>query len=199
MIILLLWAHCGKKFTLWALSQFLTITPEIAAFLQGINNYKQESRLFQFLNGMNDIYGLQRSQLLMQFPLSTIEATCYSFQQEESQREILQNALGFNIDISTMYSRGPQHQNEWPVMCTNCGGKNHPYDKCWSVVGFPRWHHRYRPPAQKNSTQQNKWNGGKPQPIKMAYVAQGHCTSSIQSGVMGVSSTTGDTAKIAAC
>lgn len=63
-----------------ALPVIKNVTTEITAFLQAVNTYKEESRLFQFLNGLNEIYGPQRSQLLMQVPLPTIEVACSALQ-----------------------------------------------------------------------------------------------------------------------
>lgn len=176
-----LWEEIDSMSTLPVIK---TITTEITDFLQVVNTYKEESRLFQFLNGLNEVYGPQRSQLLMQVPLPTVDVACSALQQEESQRDILHNVLSLDTDISAMYGKGPQYQTDKPVMCTNCGGKNHPSEKCWSVVGFPRWHHRYRPPAQRKHPQQNSWAGNKSQAPKMANAAQGSRISSEQPGVM---------------
>lgn len=147
-----------------------TVTPEITTFLQAIETLKEESRLFQFLNGLNDVYGPQRSQLLMLQPLPTVEVACSALQQEESQRDVLQNVLPLDHDISAMYSNGPSSPAIRPVTCTNCGGKNHTNDKCWSVVGFPKWHHRYRPPPQRKFPSRP---GNKFQNNRMANVVQG--------------------------
>lgn len=52
-----------------------TVNEEITALLKAIETMKEESRLFQFLNGLNDV-GAQRSQLLMLLPLPTVEVAC---------------------------------------------------------------------------------------------------------------------------
>ncbi|KAL2941424.1 Retrovirus-related Pol polyprotein from transposon TNT 1-94 [Bienertia sinuspersici] len=72
------------------LNQLPAIThmnPEIRAFVEALNKRREEEHLFQFLNGLNEDYAQQRSQLLMQTPLPTVEGACASLQQEEAQRE----------------------------------------------------------------------------------------------------------------
>ena len=56
------------------------ITDEIAILLQTL----VKQRFFQFLNGLDEKYGSQRSQLLLMTPLPSVEAACSMIQQEES-------------------------------------------------------------------------------------------------------------------
>ncbi|KAL8131685.1 hypothetical protein AgCh_007577 [Apium graveolens] len=92
------------------------LTDEIRAFLRALEVQKQESRLFQFLNGLDDCYAPQRSQILMTVPLPTVEMVCSLIQQEESQKSVLNDSLGH--DISVMYNK--------------------------SVIGYPKWHTKHR-------------------------------------------------------
>ncbi|XP_074375680.1 uncharacterized protein LOC141717483 [Apium graveolens] len=86
------------------LPTFTTITPEVANFLAVINTMKEEAKLFQFLNGLDDKYGAQRSQLLMMTPLPTVEMACSSIQQEDVQRDVLRNTDNYVVEASAMYS-----------------------------------------------------------------------------------------------
>lgn len=78
---------------------------DVTTLLKAIDTLKEESKLFKFLNGLDDMYGPQRSQLLMSIPLPTIEMACSALQQEESQRDILHHVLTQTGDISAMYSK----------------------------------------------------------------------------------------------
>lgn len=62
------------------------MTPKITKLLSAIEVMKQESKLFQFMNELDETYGAQRSQLLMMSPLPTVEISCETVLQEESQR-----------------------------------------------------------------------------------------------------------------
>lgn len=130
------------------------MTPEITKLMQAIETVKQEARLFQFLNGLDDIYGAQRSQLLMSCPLPSVEMACAAVQQEESQRDILNQPAGFDGDASAMYSKGTGDRS---LTCAACGYRGHTQERCWTVTGYPRWHHKYRKPGQRSNLQQGKW------------------------------------------
>ncbi|KAL2904366.1 Retrovirus-related Pol polyprotein from transposon RE1 [Bienertia sinuspersici] len=82
--------------SLWEELESLTDMPpvtkwneEIGAYIAALHKYQDEQRLFQFLNGLDEVYNTQRSNVLMRTPLPPIEEACCAVQQEESQREIL--------------------------------------------------------------------------------------------------------------
>lgn len=100
-------------------------TPEITKLLAAIETMKEESKLFQFLNELDEIYGAQRSQLLMICLLPSVETACSAVQQEESQKEVLmQGVIGYG-DVMAMFSKGGVNK---PLMCTTCSRKGHTSD-----------------------------------------------------------------------
>ncbi|GJZ86167.1 hypothetical protein Tco_0657777 [Tanacetum coccineum] len=87
-----------------ALPRITTVNTEITAFLNVINTQKEEQRLFQFLNGLDEHFATQRSQLLLTLPLSNVETTCALLQQEESQREVFGSTQSL-MESTALYSK----------------------------------------------------------------------------------------------
>ncbi|KAL2944837.1 hypothetical protein RDABS01_033184 [Bienertia sinuspersici] len=54
------------------------MTPEVQAFVNALNKQREEGRLFQFLNGLDNNYGSKRSHILMFSPLPSVEEACAS-------------------------------------------------------------------------------------------------------------------------
>ncbi|XP_063941521.1 uncharacterized protein LOC135149668 [Daucus carota subsp. sativus] len=102
-------------------------TPEVLKLLDTINTQKEESRLFQFLNGVNEMFNTQRSNLLMLTPLPTVETACATLEQEEAQRAVL-NASSSN-EIMAMYGKA---QSDRPLLCTVCDVKGSGPSKSFS-------------------------------------------------------------------
>ncbi|VFQ61063.1 unnamed protein product [Cuscuta campestris] len=125
-----------------SLDQLPTITTvgeDVTRFLEALEKQKEEKRLFQFLNGVDEVYGPQRSQLLMMTTLPSVEFACSSLQQEESQRCVL-NPMKAPLESSAMYSKGATD----PETCSACGVKGHPRERCWTVIGYPKWHPKHK-------------------------------------------------------
>lgn len=58
----------------------VAVTPDVTKLLETISSQREEARLFRFLNGSSDQYNIQRSRMLMQIPLRTVEIACAAFQ-----------------------------------------------------------------------------------------------------------------------
>lgn len=157
-------------------------TPETQKLLDTIELQKEELRLFQFLNGINEVYGPQRSQLLLSDPLPSVETASAALQQEEAQRDLL-NTPKNDTESMAMYSKTyiPKNMN---LHCTHCGIKGHSTERCWTVIGYPPWHPKHkgsgsnRGPQIRNNprtgnsyTPQNRTHN-QPSSQKMAATAQ---------------------------
>lgn len=136
-----------------------TTTTEITALLKSIQVQKDESKLFQFLNGLDEVFGPHRSQLLMSSPLPSVEMACAAIQQEESQRDVLHNLKNSDEDISAMFSRGNLNTLEKSIVCTACKRKGHMADACWTVIGYSKWHYRSLRTSARGGGSSGRWNG----------------------------------------
>ncbi|XP_048497923.1 uncharacterized protein LOC125496492 [Beta vulgaris subsp. vulgaris] len=134
------------------------VDPEINAFVLALNTQQEELKLFQFLNGLDEIYGPQRSNLLMMSSLPSVKTACSSLQQEECQREMLKPVKEEN-EVMAMYSKGREGG------CSVCGKPGHNKDVCWFAVGFPHWHPKHEK-EQKGKVKEYNGNNNRPQKWK---------------------------------
>lgn len=173
--------------TLWEELDSMNLLPailnpseEIQKLLTTIELQKDEARLFQFLNGVNEVYGPQRSQLLMLSPLPNVEQAVAVLQQEEAQRNLL-HSITPDLELSAMYSKTTNSSST--VTCSACNVKGHQRERCWTVVGYPNWHSKHRAPhnmfkgrSSTNTPSQSRWPS-KPHQPKMAAAVTSTSTS----------------------
>lgn len=112
------------------------VTGEILEYLRFIEKYKEEQKLFQFLNGLDELYAAQRSQILLMTPLPNADVACNMMQQEEAHREVLDENIE-NADVVDLYGNSNSNAN---AKCGTCGKKWHPKDKCWELIGYLDWY-----------------------------------------------------------
>ncbi|GKE47719.1 hypothetical protein Tco_1478977 [Tanacetum coccineum] len=106
-------------------SRIVNITTKVNVFLAALDSQKEEQRLFQFLNGLDENYASQRSQLLLISPFLSVESVCALLQQEESHRGVFGNVSQLGIETTTLYTK-----TETKEKCYICGYKWHPTNKC---------------------------------------------------------------------
>lgn len=100
-------------------------------------------------------------------PLPTVETACAAMQQEESQKEILHHTTLGDNDAMAMFGKGVKEKG---LICTVCGRRGHTNDKCWGVVGYPKW---YSKPKPTQRAAPGKWTGQRPSAPRMANNVQG--------------------------
>ncbi|KAL8098649.1 hypothetical protein AgCh_031420 [Apium graveolens] len=171
--------------TIWEELDALNVLPTVAApqpdvvkLLDTINAQREEGRLFQFLNGLSDQFNVQRSQMLMLDPLPSVEAACAAFEQEEAQKAVLNPSKPL-LEIMAMNTK-TQYQRP---TCTACKGKGHTAEKCWTVVGYPKWHSRHNANASAKPRSVS-FSQSKPVSSRMVSAAQVVNDASSSSGVL---------------
>nr|GEX62112.1 cysteine-rich RLK (receptor-like protein kinase) 8 [Tanacetum cinerariifolium] len=121
-----IWTQLETRFPLSNESRKLvTVTPEMSVFLIAVEKQKEEQRLFKFLNGLDESYNAQKSQLLLINPLPTVENACVVIQQKESQKDVFQ-INGPSIETTALLSK-----HDVKGKCSICGFKWHPPEKFW--------------------------------------------------------------------
>ncbi|KAL2940477.1 Retrovirus-related Pol polyprotein from transposon TNT 1-94 [Bienertia sinuspersici] len=158
------------------------MNPEVSAFIRALNQQKEELRLFQFLTGIDDEqYDGMRTQILMKSPLPSVEEACNMLLQEEAQKENLK-AVKSEGDPVALYTKGGNARtNENEEGCNVCGGKKHTSERCWKVIGYPKWHPMYKKQLKlKEGESGKKWHpkkGSKTERVAANAQAQGEHTA----------------------
>ncbi|KAL2928880.1 Nuclear receptor corepressor 2, partial [Bienertia sinuspersici] len=89
------------------------LTPEINAFVKALETERGEHKLFQFLNGLDEVYGLERSQLLMMKPLPLVEMACSYLQQRRNSKGFFWKEFRKKVILQQCMER----EMEKAVMC----------------------------------------------------------------------------------
>lgn len=101
----------------------------------------------------------------MIFPLPSVEMACAAIQQEESQKDVLKPTFSYDNDVSAMLSKMSVNADR-SLLCSVCSGKGHSKDKCWNIIGYPKWHYKYKPPSTSRNLSDShpKWSNFRPNP-----------------------------------
>lgn len=82
--------------------------------MKALSKQQEGRHLFQFLNGLDDEYNAQRSQILLMNPLPSVEAVCAMLHQEEIKRRIRVSPKS-ESEPTALYNRNPEEK------CTKYG------------------------------------------------------------------------------
>jgi len=82
----------------------ITNAKDVTQFLACFYKQMFKHRLFHFLNGLDDVYQAQRSQILLMTPLPSVEIVCGMLQQEEQQRQGLEGVDPAVMNMPLFYS-----------------------------------------------------------------------------------------------
>jgi hypothetical protein len=136
------------------------------AVMSKARNYRQEDQIIQFLTGLNDKFGVIKTQILMMDHLPTINRVYALVIQEESNNNSASPSINESIslinasdscnksDYSSGRGRGRGHSSSSrpPRQCTFCGRSNHTVDYCYAKHGYPNNFQRQTPSVNASSS-----------------------------------------------
>nr|GEY07151.1 hypothetical protein [Tanacetum cinerariifolium] len=136
-----LWDTCNNMVIWWIMGY---VSESIARPIMFVGTASEIWKHLEkkFLNRLEEHFSHQRSQILMIDPLPIVETTCSLLQQEESQTLLFKSSDG--IESTTLLSKGVAKD-----MCSICGFKWHPPEKCQEKVGYPLWHAKFKGSQQE--------------------------------------------------
>ncbi|XP_031265563.1 uncharacterized protein LOC116123984 [Pistacia vera] len=109
-------------------------------YLEHLNQQK----LLQFLMGLNELYFMVRSQILLVNPLPSVKQAYSVVNQDESQRILV--GLNTNADVTTtLCAHNGKNHNPWQrykgkkpyIECDYCHLPSHKRDNCYKLNGYP--------------------------------------------------------------
>ncbi|XP_078164974.1 uncharacterized protein LOC144559739 [Carex rostrata] len=124
---------------------------EYSSDIEKFNSYIQESRMYTFLDGLDDRLDNVRADMLQMNPFPTVEQAFARVRREEMRQMVMVMVKGDEVGNSPMalvsrgyksaevnltFSKtGPKNN----LMCTHCGGSKHTRENCFKLVGYPDW------------------------------------------------------------
>ncbi|CAA7015851.1 unnamed protein product [Microthlaspi erraticum] len=103
------------------------------------------AKVIKFLAGLNDSYGVIRSQIIMKKHIPELSEVYNLLDQDHSQRSFspVQNATAFQMTVpdpapsSVNAASAPYRSNPNRPICSHCGYNGHTIETCYKIHGYP--------------------------------------------------------------
>lgn len=102
----------------------------------------QQTRLMQFLMGLDDSFSQIRSHILLQDPLPSVKVAFATISREESHRgssTVSQSKNNVTAFVSkTNQTKKVVNKTNQNLVCKHCGIKGHTIERCYKLIGYPK-------------------------------------------------------------
>ncbi|XP_076929081.1 uncharacterized protein LOC143593292 [Bidens hawaiensis] len=123
-------------------------------------DFNQRIKLMQFLMGLDDMYQLVRSNVLIKDPLPSVKNAFAIISSEESHRSIISNnKTNATVFVAKTFDNKRKFAKNQIVKCSHCNKNGHPIEKCFELIGYPESYKR-KENFKNNSSNLNKYDLG---------------------------------------
>jgi transposase InsO family protein len=136
---------------LWLEIDFRRPNPMLcAADIESFDKFVQESRVYTFLDGLDDKLDMERANILQMTPFPTLEQAFARVRKEVTRQGVMNTEVETeHLAPAAMYSKGYKGMDKSHLKCTHCGMTKHTKEQCFKLVGYPDWFKERR--KEKNS------------------------------------------------
>ncbi|PWA60353.1 hypothetical protein CTI12_AA382710 [Artemisia annua] len=129
-----IWETCNNLVISWIMS---SVSDSIAKSVMFIGS---ASEIWSYLATR---FSLSNGSRKYKLSKDTFGISQQGSSQEESQKDVFHGSTVF--ESTALFSKSGGKDK-----CSICGFKWNPPERCWEKVGYPVWHHKYKPPGKPN-------------------------------------------------
>ncbi|XP_078150031.1 uncharacterized protein LOC144545316 [Carex rostrata] len=120
--------------------------------IEKFNKFMQETRVYMFLDGLDDRLDRVRADVVQTVPFPTVEQAYARVRQEATRQGVmLKGGDEVSQPSMAMISKGYKQpevklnlnkkisNQDGKQGCTHCGGPKHTKENCFHIIGFPEW------------------------------------------------------------
>jgi hypothetical protein len=108
--------------------------------IENFDKFIQESRIYSFLDGLDDKLDNEWENILQMTPFSALEQTFAMVRKDVTRQEIMNKGNEGETHVPVaMISRGPKQLDKSGLNFTNCGKTKHTKEQYFQLVRYPEW------------------------------------------------------------
>ncbi|XP_078154779.1 uncharacterized protein LOC144550675 [Carex rostrata] len=121
------------------------------------NEFVQESRVYIFLDGLDDRLDNVRAVILQMASFPSVEQAYAIVWRETSRQGVMlkgEEGMGSSIammsqgykrfEVNSGLNKYQYKQDKAKLKCSHCGGMGHVKEGCFKLIGYPEWYHEKR-------------------------------------------------------
>ncbi|XP_078153883.1 uncharacterized protein LOC144549006 [Carex rostrata] len=142
------------------------------------HEFVQESRVYTFLDGLDDRLDNVRAVVLQMTSFPSVEQA-YAIVRRETSRQVVMlkgeegsgNSMAMvsqgykHLEVNSVSSKYLSKQEKTKLKCSHCGGTGHLKEGCFKIIGYPDWYQEKRIKQQRGKMKgKANWTATNPDP-----------------------------------